>query len=174
MQTSENMVEMILNDYDSFSELHSNNPDLDISEGDFSHCNLDSVSLSNVDFTGSTFQEANLSNVDFTDCDLTSVDFSRANISECNFSGSILNGTVFSYASVNFCNFSDADMAGCNLAEADLSDSDFSTSENLDSCRFDESTVWPDSDKLPEDFDCTYNYDLSSLREDEENTSEVY
>ena len=65
-------------------------------------------------------------------------------------------------------------MAGANFSEADLSDSDFSTSENLDSCRFDESTIWPDNDKLPEDFDCTYNYDLSTLRDDEDNQNEDY
>ena len=99
----------------------------------------------------------------------------RANVCECDFSGAILNGTNFNYSTVHFCNFSDSDLAGTNFAEADLSDSDFSTSENLDSCRFDESTIWPDEEKLPEDFDCTYNYDLSSLREDEEeNTQEIY
>ena len=70
--------------------------------------------------------------------------------------------------------FLDADMAGANFSEADLSDSDLSTSENLDSCRFDESTIWPDLDKLPEDFDSTYNYDLSTLRDDEENGNEDY
>ena len=105
---------------------------------------------------------------------LTSVDFSRANVSECDFSGAILNGTSFNYAAVNYSNFSDADMAGANFSEADLSDSDFSTSENLDSCRFDESTIWPDEEKLPEDFDCTYNYDLSTLRDDEEGQNEDY
>ena len=103
------------------------------------------------------------------------VDFSHATLSECDFSGSLLNGATFSYSNVNYCNFSDSDLAGTNFSEAELSDSDFSTSENLGSCRFDESTVWPEGDKLPEDFDCTYNYDLSSLREeDDENNQEVY
>ncbi len=174
MQKTENFVEMILNDYNSFMEIHSKNSDIDISEGDFTRVSLENMDFSNVDFSGSTFQEANLVNIDFTDCDLSSVDFSRAVLTECNFSGSILNGTNFNYATVSYCNFSDSDMAGCNLSEANLTDSDFSTSENLESCRFDESTVWPDSEKLPEDFDCTYNYDLSSLREDEENVSENY
>ena len=151
MQTTENLVEMILNDYDSFVSIHSKDSDIEISEGDFSRANLENANFTNVDFSGSTFQESNLTNVNFTDCDLTSVDFSRAVLTECNFSGAILNGAGFNYATVSYCNFSDADMAGCNLSEADLSDSDFSTSENLDSCRFDESTVWPDVDKLPED-----------------------
>ena len=65
-------------------------------------------------------------------------------------------------------------MAGANLSEADLTDSDLSTSENLGACRFDESTVWPDDEKLPEDFDSTYNYDLSSLREEDEGEQETY
>ena len=101
--------------------------------------------------------------------------FLFSSIALSSFSGSILNGATFNYAVVNYCNFTDSDMAGANLSEADFTDSDLSASENLESCRFDESTIWPDSDKLPEDFDCTYNYDLSSLREDEENTSnEIY
>ena len=174
MQKTENLVDIILNDYAAFEKIHSEDHNLEISEADFSRSSFEDADFTNVDFTGSSFQEANLVNVNFTDCDLTSVDFSRANVSECNFSGSVLNGTSFNYATVNFSNFSDADMAGCNFSEADLSDSDFSTSENLESCRFDESTVWPDSDKLPEDFDCTYNYDLSSLREEDENNSESY
>ncbi len=174
MQTTENLVEMILNNYDSFANVHSKESDIEISEGDFTRAILENANFTNIDFSGSTFQESNLTNVDFTDCDLTSVDFSRAVLTECNFSGAILNGTGFNYATVSYCNFSDADMAGCNLSEADLSDSDFSTSENLESCRFDESTVWPDTEKLPEDFDCTYNYDLSSLREDEEGKAENY
>ncbi len=172
--SKENLVEMILDDYDSFVEYKSNNSDIEIAEADFSHATLEDADFSGMDFSGSTFQEANLSNVKFVDCDLTGVDFSHAQISECDFSGSILNGTSFNYAVVNFSNFSDADMAGVNFCEADLSDSDLSTSENLDSCRFDEDTVWPDNEKLPEDFDCTYNHDLSSLREEEDSVNETY
>jgi hypothetical protein len=44
----------------------------------------------------------------------------------------------------------------------------------MDAVRFDESTIWPDLDKLPEDFDSTYNYDLSTLRDDEEGVNEDY
>ena len=171
---AENLANLILNDIDKFKQLHDKNNAMDISEADFSRISLEDVDFTNIDFTGTTFQEANLVNVKFIDCDLSSVDFSRANITECDFSGAILNGTSFNYAIVSYSTFSDADMAGCNLAEADLSNSDFSTSENLDSCRFDESTIWPDNDKLPEDFDCTYNYDLSSLREEDEGTQEIY
>lgn len=168
------LVDLIINDYQSFKSIHQEDSNIEISEADFSHCTLQDCDFSNIDFSTSSFQEAFLSNINFTDCDLTSVDFSRANISECDFTGAILNGTSFNYATVNFCNFSDSDMAGCNLSEADLSDSDFSTSENLESCRFDESTIWPDVDKLPEDFDCSYNYDLSSLREEEDSHQEEY
>lgn len=170
----DNLVDMILSDYEAFKEYCSSNNDIEISEADLSHAVLEDVDLINIDFSGSSFTESSLTNVKFIDCDLTSVDFSRANVCECDFSGSILNGTSFNYANVSYCNFSDADMAGANFSEADLSDSDFSTSENLDSCRFDESTIWPDSDKLPEDFDCTYDYDLSSLREEDETQNEVY
>ena len=166
-------ADMILNNKTEFEKIHNENNDLDISEADFSHSTIDDMDFTNIDFSGSTFLESTISNTNFTDCDLSSVDFSRATLTECNFSGAILNGTNFNYATVNYCNFSEADMAGCNLSEANLENSDFSTSENLDSCRFDESTLWPETEKLPEDFDCTYNYDLSSLREEDEQT-EIY
>ncbi len=172
----DNLVELILENKEEFAKLHNEDNNIEILEADFSRANLVDMDFANIDFSGSTFLEGTLENCKFDDCDLTSVDFSRSNLTECSFTGAILNGTVFNYAQVHFCNFSDADMAGASFQEADLTDSDFSTSENLDSCRFDEGTVWPEIEKLPEDFDCTYNYDLSSLREDEEesDSSDVY
>lgn len=172
--SKENLVSLILNNYREFEAQHKKDSNMDITEADFSGSTIEEADFTNIDFSGSSFSECNLSNIKFIDCDLTSVDFSRAQVSECDFSGSILNGTSFNYASVNYCNFTDADMAGANFSEANLEDSDFSTSENLDSCRFDEGTVWPENEKLPEDFDCTYNYDLSTLRDDEEEGSEAY
>ena len=108
---------------------------------------------------------------DLSEAELSGADISDVDLSDIDFSGCILNGTNFSYATLNFCNFNEADMAGCVLNEAELTDSDFATSENLSACRFDEGTIWPDNDKLPEDFDSTYNYDLSSLQDEDENQS---
>jgi uncharacterized protein YjbI with pentapeptide repeats len=170
----DNLVNLILNDYDSFADYHKKNSDIEISEADLSHATLENMDFSEIDFSGSMFTEANLVNVNFTDCDLSTVDFSRANIVECNFSGSILNGANFNYAVVNYCDFNEADMAGANFCETDLTDSDLATSINLESVRFDNSTVWPDDDKLPQDFDCTYNSDLSSLEDEEDTTADVY
>ncbi len=167
----QDLANLILNDAEEFKKLHDENNEMEILEAEFSRTTLEDMDFTNVDFSGSTFAESNLTNINFEDCDLTSVDFSRANLSECSFMGAILNGAMFNYATVSFCNFSDADMAGASFQEADLTDSDFSTSENLDSTRFDEGTIWPDTDKLPEDFDCTYNYDLSSLREEDDSSS---
>ena len=65
-------------------------------------------------------------------------------------------------------------MAGAILNEANLEDTDFALSENLSACRFDEGTIWPDTDKLPEDFDSTYSYDLSSLQDEEEKSEADY
>ena len=112
--------------------------------------------------------------MNFTDTDLTSADFSRSNLVECNFSGALLNGTDFSYAAVNYCSFTDADMAGAVFNESDLQNSDFSAADNMDAVRFDESTIWPDTDMLPEDFDTTYTKDLSSLEDDEDSSSGDY
>lgn len=87
---------------------------------------------------------------------------------ECSFAGSVLNGTDFSYSTVDYGNFSESDLAGAIFQGADLTNSDFSMSENLSACRFDEETVWPDDEMLPEDFDGKYSSDLSSLNDDED------
>ena len=86
----------------------------------------------------------------------------------------MLNGTDFSYATVDYCNFADADLAGAILRDADLSNSDFSMCENLNACRFDDSTIWPENEYLPEDFDASYSDDLSSLKDDEEYETSDY
>lgn len=171
--SQEKLINLILNDYDEFINYRKENSDIGIQEADFSRCTLDNANLSDIDFSGAIFTESNLENINFADCDLTSADFSRATLTECNFSGAILNGTNFSYATVNYCDFNEADIAGANLCESDLTDSDLSTCENLDSVRFDDATIWPEDEKLPEGFDCSYNSDLSSLRDDEDNI-EVY
>ena len=65
-------------------------------------------------------------------------------------------------------------MAGCIVNEANLEESDFALSENLSACRFDEGTLWPDTDKLPVDFGSSYSYDLSSLQDEEDNQESDY
>ncbi len=173
MRTSkEEWIELLLNKKDEFAAKKAENGgEIDLSESEFLANYLSDVDLSDIDFSGANFAESSIQNVNFSNCDLTSADFSRCKIEECDFSNCILNGTNFSYATLNFCNFNEADMAGCVLNEAELTDSDFATSENLSACRFDEGTIWPDTEKLPEDFDSTYNYDLSSLQDDEEGGS---
>ena len=54
------------------------------------------------------------------------------------------------------------------LRDSDLSNSDFSAAENLSASRFDDSTVWPENEYLPEDFDSSYSDDLSSLKDDDD------
>ena len=44
----------------------------------------------------------------------------------------------------------------------------------MSACRFDDETVWPDTDMLPEDFDSTYSDDLSSLKDDDDSTPSDY
>ena len=122
----------------------------------------------NIDLSSTTFSDSHFTNVKFENCDLSSADFTRSNLEECSFNNSILNGTDFSYAVINYCNFNEADMAGAVLQESDLTDSDLSTSYNLNACRFDDGTIWPDDDMLPEDFDGLYSSDLSSLKDDDD------
>ena len=168
MKSKEDAVSLILNNKVEFNSYKEQNGALDLSECDLSASEICDLNFADIDFSGATFAESSLTNVNFSGCDLTSANFSRATLTECDFSEAVLNGTDFSYSSVTYSNFTDADMAGCILNEADLSDSDFSASANMSACRFDEGTVWPDADNLPEDFDSTYNYDLSSLQDEED------
>ena len=85
-----------------------------------------------------------------------------------------MTGADCSYAEMTYCNFTDADMAGCVLCECDLSNSDLSASYNLHASRYDSDTIWPDNDMLPEDFEANYSDDLSSLKDEEDNTVSDY
>ena len=169
MLSKEELVNLAHTDIATFNEKLKNiKGSIDLSETDFSSSTLEGAEFINVDLTSSTFSDSHLSEVKFEGCDLTSVDFTRAEILECNFSESVLNGTDFSYSKVDYCNFSDADMAGSVFQGAELTNSDFSMAENLNACRFDEETIWPDNEYLPEDFDTKYSSDLSSLQDDDD------
>ena len=169
MLTKDELAELISTDVDTFNaEVKSIKGGADLTETDFSNLNTEGAVFYNADLTSSSFADSHLINVTFDGCDLTSVDFTRANLVECSFTESVLNGTDFSYATVNYGNFADADLAGAIFQSADLSNSDFTTAENLNACRFDEDTVWPDNEYLPEDFDTTYSSDLSSLKDDDD------
>lgn len=176
MYSKEELQELILTKPEEYNAYKATvSEEIDLSEIDFSGSNLDSINFSNSDLSGSSFMGSHLSSVDFSNCDLKAVDFARANIIECDFSDSLLNGTDFNFAVVDYCNFADADMAGSIFTEADLTNSDLSASKNLTACRADETTVWPDPELLPEEYDTSYSKDLSALDdEDDEYRSEDY
>lgn len=167
MLSKEELVNLLTEDVEAFNK-EFDGSSVDLSEMDFSGITLEGAVFDNADLTSSSFADSQLTDVKFLGCDLTSVDFTRSNLVECSFNESVLNGTDFSYARVDYCNFAEADLAGAIVREADLSNSDFSASENLNACRFDDSTVWPDNEYLPEDFDSSYSDDLSSLKDDED------
>ena len=167
MLSKDELASLLLNDIDEFNKEIDGSP-IDLSEMDFSGANIEGAVFDNIDLTSSSFADSHLVDVKFLGCDLTSVDFNRANLAECSFSESILNGTDFSYAKVDYCNFADADLAGAIMLDADFTNSDFSTCENLNASRFDDSTIWPDNEYLPEDFDSSYSDDLSSLKDDDD------
>lgn len=167
MKTKEELVRLLINDTEAFNK-EVKNFDYDLSEMDLSNLTIEGAIFNNVDLSSSSFSDSQLTEVKFINCDLTSVDFTRTKIIECNFSESILNGADFSYSTVNYCGFPDSDMAGAIVMESDLSNSDFSMSENLNASRYDDTTVWPDSEYLPDDFDPSYSDDLSSLKDEED------
>lgn len=169
MKTKDELITLLVENVEEFNNyVEENNNGIDLTEVDLSNITVADAVFHNVDLSSTTFSDAHLTNVKFENCDLSSADFTRSNLEECNFNGSILNGTDFSYAVVSYCNFNEADMAGAILQETDFTDSDLSTSYNLNACRFDDGTIWPDDDMLPEDFDGLYSSDLSSLKDDDD------
>ena len=169
MISKEEFVKLAQTDVQTFNkEIKEADGLIDLSETDFSGTTIEGAEFINVDLTSATFADCYLTEVKFEACDLTSVDFTRAEIVESSFNESTLNGTDFSYSKTDYCNFADSDMAGAILQGAELSNSDLSASENLNACRFDEETIWPDNEYLPEDFDSKYSSDLSSLQDDNE------
>lgn len=173
MKTKDELTTLLIKNTEEFNKYMQENIDnaIDLSEVDLSNTTITEAVFLNADLSSTTFSDAHLTNVRFENCDLSSADFTRSTIEECNFNGSILNGTDYSYAVVSYCNFNEADMAGSILQETDLTDSDLSTSYNLNACRFDDGTIWPDDEMLPEDFDGLYSSDLSSLKDDDDENS---
>jgi uncharacterized protein YjbI with pentapeptide repeats len=167
MLSKEELVSLLLSDISAFNHAMDGSP-IDLSETDFSGINIEGAVFDNADLTSSSFAESHLVDVKFQGCDLSSVDFTRSTLEECSFNESVLNGTDFSYSKVAYGNYTDADLAGAIFMEADLTNSDFTACENLNACRFDDSTIWPENEYLPEDFDATYSDDLSSLRDAED------
>ena len=173
--TKYDLLNLITNSPEEYNEWKAEqdekDEEVDLSELDFGSVTLEGINFKNADLNGSSFADASLTDIDFTNTDLTSIDFTRANIIECDFTDAIMPGADFSYASATYCNFTDTDMAGVIFQESNLENSDFSASLNLSACRFDEDTLWPESDMLPEDFDTNYSEDLSSLKDkDDDNT----
>ena len=167
MLSKEELVDLLINNTEEFNESIKGEY-LDLSETDFSNITIEGAVFDNTDLTASSFADSQLTDVKFVNCDLSSVDFTRAKLVECNFNESVLSGADFSYSTVQYCGFPDTDFAGAIVREADLSNSDFTMSENLSASRFDDTTIWPDSEYLPEDFDSSYTDDLSSLKDDED------
>lgn len=169
--TKEELYNLIKKSPQEFNKWKKNQEDIDLSESDFSYLTLENVDFSGVDLNASSFADSHLSLMNFSGSDLTSVEFTRATVLESDFTEALLNGAEYSYATIHYCNFTDADVAGGVFLESDLTNSDFAGAYNLNACRFDEETIWPEPEMLPEDFDSTYSDDLSSLKDDDEEVS---
>ena len=172
--TKEELISLIEKTPEKFNEWKKNREDVDLSETDFSNMTLQDLDLGNVDLNSSSFSDCVLSSVNFSEADLSSVDFTRAKVTDCDFSEAYMAGADCSYAQITYCNFTGCDMAGSILSETDLSNSDLSTCENLVSSRYDEDTIWPEDDLLPDNFDAVCTNDLSALKDDEDNNIQDY
>ena len=69
---------------------------------------------------------------------------------------------------MTYCNFTDADLAGCIFSETNLTSSDLTGSYNINACRFDNDTIWPESELMPDDFDSVYKDDLSAMKDEDD------
>ena len=172
--TKEELYNLIKESPKEFNKWKKQQEDVDLSEIDFSYTTLTDVDFSGIDLSSSSFADSHLTSINFSETDLSSAEFTRSTILESDFTEAVLNGADCSYATINYCNFTDADMAGCAFQESDLTNSDFAGSYNLNACRFDEETIWPEPEMLPEDFDSTYTADLSLLKDEEESMSGDY
>lgn len=172
--TKEELYALIKKSPLEFNEWKATQEEVDLSETDFSYLTLNNIDFSNVDLNASSFADTHLSVINFSGADLTSVDFTRAVVLETDFSEALLSGADFSYAKVSYGNFTDADLAGAVFQESDLTNSDFAGAYNLNACRFDEETIWPEADMLPEEFDASYSDDLSSLKDEDDSQIEEY
>lgn len=175
MKSKDEIYNLIINDSNAYGDYKAEETEeLDLSELDFSGNDLYDIDFSDSVLVDSSFFESTLTKCSFVNCGLTSVDFSRTKLIECDFSEALLNGTNLSYAQIDYCNFAESDMAGAILLETVFENTDLSTVENLQASRFDESTVWPDEEYLPEGFDSNAANDLSSLQDEEDYTNSDY
>jgi uncharacterized protein YjbI with pentapeptide repeats len=169
--TKDELYNLIKQNPEEFNKWKSEQASVDLSELDFSSVTLNDIDFSDVDLNGSSFADAHLTAIKFVGSDLTAVEFTRATVLESDFSEAVLTGVDYSYAVINYCNFTDADVAGGVFQETNMENSDLAGVYNLNACRFDAETVWPDLIMLPEDFDSTCSDDLSLLRDDDDDTS---
>lgn len=172
--TKEELYNLIKTSPQEFNEWKKSQEAVDLSEINFSYMTLNDLDFSDVDLNSSSFADAHLTSINFNNADLTSVEFTRSTVIESDFSEAVLTGADYSYAVLSYCNFTDADMAGGIFLESDLTNSDLSGAYNLNACRFDDETIWPEAEMLPEDFDSSFKDDLSSLKDDDDEMAEEY
>ena len=166
--TKDELYNLIKKSPEKFNDWKSTQEEVDLSEMDFSYSTLNNIDFSDVDLNGSSFADSHLTEINFKGADLTAVEYTRAIVLESDFTEAVLVGVNYSYAEINYCNFTDADVAGGTFLETNLENSDFAGAYNLNACRFDEETVWPEIDMLPEDFDSTCSEDLATLKDDDD------
>ena len=105
-----------------------------------------------IDLSETDFSNIELEGAEFFNVDLTSSSFADSHLTEVKFDACDLTSVDFTRANVVECSFSESVLNGTDLS----------------ACRFDEETVWPDNEYLPEDFDSKYSSDLSSLQDEDD------
>lgn len=170
MKTKEELLQLLLDrSLDEFNNcISSSDTIVDLTEIDLRGRDLLGVNFSKVDLSGSDLSDCDLIGTNFSESDLSAVNFSGSIIKNADFSSANLLGAKFINANLLNSDFADADMSGADFTEADLTDAELSCSINLSETIYNKYTVWPDAERLPEDFDADYEEDLATMNEEED------
>lgn len=144
-----NLENVILKEAElNFAYLHSANlknsdlSDLTVGRADMTETNLSGSKMHSTDLTNTILYGADLSNIKGAHLILEG-----AKVREVNFSGADLTNANLSNVDLNGVNFEKA-----NLTGTDFTGSNLSNSLHLNTTKFDSTTIWPDSQRLPDNF----------------------
>lgn len=156
--------------------------DADLTGTNLCRVNLENVILKNAELNFAYLHSANLKNSDLSNltvgrADMTETDLSDSKMDSTDLTNTILYGAnlsrikghhlILEGAKVREVNFSGADLTNANLSNVDLNGVNFekatligtdftgsnlSNAIHLNTTKFDETTIWPESQSLPDNF----------------------
>ena len=167
----ENLIQLLLKeDVKSFNALREKETTtkIDLSETDLEGLTLNNANFSEFELNGVNFADSSLENAIFTNTNLTTTNFTGADLKYCNFNNANLSGAYLTNTDATEADFTDANFNGTDLRETNFTNAELSASVNLSQAKFDNLTIWPENQNLPEDFDSSCS-NLSNNNDEDEN-----